>query len=308
MKAVYLLVLAIPLVGILALSFYKIKLLEHQESENNNSYVYSSKTAQKNFPPIPVLRAGGINSPDLTAESVLVIDVNSGVSLYEKNPDEKLLPASTTKIITALVALDHYKLNDVIKVGKMDVVGQKMGLVEHEEITVEDLISGMMIYSANDAAEALANAFPGGRELFVDAMNDKARQLNLDNTLFTNPSGLDGLGLKTTARDLARESVVAMQIPFFKQVVGTKEKLVTSVDGIYKHKLTNINELVGEVPGVLGIKTGWTENAKENLVSYVERDGHEVVFVVLKSSDRFGETKSLIEWVYGNFEWKKVSI
>lgn len=301
-KVIYITVLTIILLGITGLAFYKIDLLKNVPNK-----VSEIANPDKSFPPIPVI-TNMSPEPEFSAESVFVVDVASGVSLYEKNPDEKLLPASTTKIITALVAMDYYRNTSVIKVGKMTITGQKMGLVEGEEITVADLLSGLLIYSANDAAEALANSYPGGKEGFVVAMNNKARELKLDNSNFTNPSGLDSFGLVTTARDLVRESVVAMKIPFFKEVVGVKEKMVTSVDGVYRHKLTNINELVGEVPGVLGIKTGWTENAKENLVSYVSRDGHDVIFVVLKSSDRFGETKRLIEWVYSGFEWKNVSI
>lgn len=309
MKVFYISLVFLIFIGISVVAFYNLTLRKNvDQSSVNTTNVYEVDLSEKDLPPIPILKSEAEASPQFTAESIFVVDVHSGVSLLEKNPDEKLLPASTTKIITALVAMDHYRSEEVVTIGKINVPGQKMGLVNGEMITAGDLISGLLIYSANDAAEALAQAFPGGREKFVEAMNLKSDMLHLENTNFTNPSGLDGLGLTTTARDLARESIVAMKIPFFRQIVGTKELLVQSVDGVYKHKLVNINELIGEVPGVLGIKTGWTENAKENLVSYVERGDWSVVFVVLKSADRFGETKNLIEWVFNNYEWKEIAI
>lgn len=306
MKTFYVIIAAIIIAFLIGLIVFEFSSDKNFKPTKNS--ITSPVLNNKKYPPIPILINNGVLKPELTAESVYVVDVNSGVSLFEKNPDVKLLPASTTKIITALVALDTYDNDQVIKVGKLDVVGQKMGLVEGEQITAGDLISGLLIYSANDAAEALAESYPGGRDAFVRAMNQKARELNLENSNYTNPSGLDGFDLTTTARDLVRESVEAMKIPFFREVVGTKEKLVTSIDGTYKHKLTNINELVGEIPGVLGIKTGWTENAKENLVTYVQRDQKEIIFVVLKSNDRFGETKTLIDWAFNNHEWRDVAI
>lgn len=306
MKSIYIVVIVV----IVSFSFALIYKLSNISKSEYGSIVDPkiSLAPTKDYPPIPILKTQSVELPPLTAESVFVVDVNSGVSLYEKNPDEQLLPASTTKIVTALVAIDYYNPEEIVTVTKPNVEGQKMGLFEGEQITVGDLLAGLLIHSANDAAEVLAQNYPGGREAFVAAMNDKARDLHLENTFFTNPSGLDGLGLTTTARDLARESAIAMKIPIFRDIVGTKEKLVSSVDGVYTHKLTNINELVGVVPGVLGVKTGWTENAKENLVTYVKRDDNDVVFIVLKSTDRFGETRTLIDWIFESYEWKKVSI
>ncbi len=306
MKSIYIGIVVV----IVSFSFALIYKLSNISKSESGSIVNPkiSLTPTKDYPPIPILKTQSVELPPLTSESIFVVDVNSGVSLYEKNPDEQLLPASTTKIVTALVAIDYYNPEEIVTVRKPNVEGQKMGLFEGEQITVGDLLAGLLIHSANDAAEVLAQNYPGGREAFVAAMNNKARDLHLENTFFTNPSGLDGLGLTTTARDLARESAIAMKIPIFRDIVGTKEKLVSSVDGVYTHKLTNINELVGVVPGVLGVKTGWTENAKENLVTYVKRDNNDVVFIVLKSTDRFGETRTLIDWIFESYEWKKVSI
>lgn len=258
------------------------------------------------FAPLPVLPENS-TFPILSAQAVLATDLVSGVTLYEKDPDSKFLPASTTKVITALVAMDYFPLDQTLKVERVSVAGQKMGLVAGEEISVEDLLYGLLIFSANDAAEVLARNYPGGREEFINAMNTKADTLNLENSIFQNPSGLDGVNHLATARDLSRISAHAMKNPDFAKIVATKERLVRSVDGKFAHRLTNINELVGEVDGVLGVKTGWTENARENLVTYVERDGREVMITLLASQDRFGETKELIDWIFDNYTWMQIS-
>ncbi len=271
---------------------------------NNVSPTYN-RDRVKVFSPLPI-SAKDSPFPVLSAQAALAVDLESGVTLYEKDPDKELLPASTTKIITALVVMDAYPDDRILKVGKVKVDGQKMNLVYGEEISVSDLLYGLLVYSANDAAEVLAQSYPGGRREFVKAMNLKARELNLDNSNFSNPVGLDGGGNYTTARDLIRASEVAMRIPRFAKIVGTKDITVKSIDGKIAHKLANINELLGKVPGVLGVKTGWTENARENLVTYIERDGHKVTIAILGSSDRFSETKELIDWIFSNYEWKEI--
>ena len=268
----------------------------------------------KIFPPNPVLAAssslpaGRQDFPILSAQGALAVDLDSGVSLYEKNPDTKLLPASTTKIVTGLVALDSYPLDQIVTIGRKNVVGQKMGLYQGEQISVENLLYGLLVYSANDAAEALAMNYPGGYDAFIVAMNAKAKNLSMINSNFQNPVGLDGLNQVTTAQDLIRASEVAMRMPEFAKIVGTKSISFTDVSGKIKYNLKNINELLGVVPGVLGIKTGWTENARENLVTYIERDGHKVMIAVLGSQDRFGETKELIDWIFVNYNWQEVKL
>lgn len=260
----------------------------------------------KEFPANPILKSGA-NFPVLSAQGALAVDLKSGISLYEKNPDAVLLPASTTKIITALVALEAYPLDQVLTVPKgANVDGQKMGLYIGEEMKVEDLLYGLLVYSANDAAMTLAINYPAGYDAFVAAINEKAASLSMTNSHFENPVGLDGINQTTTAKDLLRASEVAMRNPEFAKIVGTKSVMLADVSGKNKYNLKNVNELLGSVPGVLGVKTGWTENARENLVTYIERDGHSVIIVVLGSQDRFGETKELIDWIFSNYDWQKV--
>jgi len=247
-------------------------------------------------------------NPELSAISAYAMDLNTDIPLYEKNQDLPHSPASTTKIITALVAIDNYPLGKVIKVGDINVDGQKMKLVAGEEISVRNLLYGLLIFSANDAAEVLAQNYKGGREAFIEAMNVKAQKLGLNHSFFTNPSGLDGEVHVTSSRDLVKVSVIAMKNPFFREVVGTKDIVVTSVDGTYQHKLVNLNELVGKVDGVMGVKTGWTETAQENLVTYVERGEKRVMIAVLGSQDRFGDTEKLIDWIFANHDWQMVYV
>jgi D-alanyl-D-alanine carboxypeptidase len=165
----------------LALNFEKVLPDNTEESESISHY-----------PPLPILNQG-VSFPVLSAQAVLAVDVDSGISLYEKDPDKPLLPASTTKIMTALVAMEKYSNDQVLGVGDEKIEGQKMGLKKGEKITVKDLLYGLLIYSANDAAEVLAKSYEGGRDAFISAMNEKAKKLSLDNTKFTNPSGLDGM-------------------------------------------------------------------------------------------------------------------
>ncbi|MBI4153652.1 D-alanyl-D-alanine carboxypeptidase [Candidatus Woesebacteria bacterium] len=276
-------------------------------SVGSNKYqATNNRKEEKTFAQLPVISKEA-SFPIVSAQAALAIDMNSQVTLYEKRADSPYLPASTTKIITALVAMEYYPLSLVIKVPEFRVEGQKMGLIAGEEIEVEDLLYGLLVYSANDAAEVLAANFPGGRDLFITAMNLKAKELGLTHSRFSNPAGLDDVdGHVTTARDLIRVSEIAMKNPLFAKIVGTKEKTVSSVNGRIVHKLKNINELLGSVEGVLGVKTGWTENARENMVTYIERDGHEIMIALLGSQDRFGETRELIDWIFANYTWQEV--
>ena len=272
--------------------------------DNLVTYIFPEKNV-KAYSLLPILKDGA-KYPILSAQSVMAIDLASGVTLYEKDSSKTLLPASTTKIITALVALDSYNLDQVLKVGKVNVVGQKMGLVSGEQLLFSDLLNGLLIYSANDAAEVLASNHPGGRDLFITLMNKKVKDLGLNNTHFSNPTGLDNGAQYVTARDLIVVSKYAMKNPIFAKIVGTTEITVKSVDGRISHRLININKLLGSVEGILGIKTGWTENARENLVTEVSRNGKGVIIVVLGSSDRFGETTELIDWIFENYIWEDV--
>lgn len=255
--------------------------------------------------PIPI-QTGFEVPPIVSARGLIVYDPRSNITLYQMNADTQLMPASTTKIMTALVALDTYDLSQVITITEEErTIGNTMKLNRGEQLTVNDLMAGLLISSGNDAALALALAYPNdGYSGFVAAMNQKARQLGLPNTRYRNVSGVESFGHYTSARDLAHLAAYALNNPIFKNFVGTPAKRVTSLDGNITHQLSTTNALLGKIPGLYGVKTGWTENAGECLVSAIERDGNNLIVVVLGSNDRFGDSQKLIEWAYGNFTWK----
>jgi D-alanyl-D-alanine carboxypeptidase len=246
----------------------------------------------------------GIKAPDLTARSVLIIDYDSGSIIYQKNADSTHLPASTTKIMTALVTLDSYDLDQVLTVPELTYEGQDIQLRKGEQITVENLLNALLVASANDAAETLAANYPKGRAAFIAAMNQKAKDLFLDNTHFVNPTGFDESGQYTTPFDLVKLAKTLLSDPLLAQIVATKKTEVYNVDHSIVHPVSNINQLLGQVAGLKGVKTGWTTNAGECLTTFVDRDGARIMTVVLGSEDRFGETTQLIDWVYDNFDWK----
>jgi len=255
---------------------------------------------------LPVLM-NSLSFPVVSAQAVYVVDLESNVVMYEKNPRGQLLPASTTKIMSAIVALENFNLNEDIVIGNQKSAGQKMGLYEREKINIKDVLKGMLIYSGNDAADVLADNYPQGRSAFVQEMNRKAKEIGAMNTSFTNPSGLDEYGHFSTAQDLVKIAAYAMKNPIFSEIVNTRQTIVTSTDGKIKHVLSNTNSLLGVVEGVMGIKTGWTENARENLVTYIERDGHKIILATLGSQDRFGETREIINWIFSSYKWLNIN-
>lgn len=253
--------------------------------------------------PYPVNITGVYPGPEVSATGVVVLDIDSGVYLYKRNESIELSPASTTKLLTALVVLDNYNLDDVVTVKQMDIDGQSMGLVPGEKITVENLLYGALIYSGNDAAWALAEYYPGGEQKFVEAMNAKAGELHLTYSAFTNPVGYDEPNHKMTPLDLAQLGEAALNNKTIAKMVAIPQITISDVTHTYFHQLKNVNELLGKIPGVGGIKTGWTETAGENLITLVERSGHRIIVVTLHSQDRFGDTSRLIDWVFGNYQW-----
>ncbi len=259
-----------------------------------------------NIQKAPVLKVInlGQDPPKFSAEAVLVKDLDTGALLYQKNINAKMSPASTTKIVTALVALDYYKPDDLLVVGSTDLVGgSTMGLSTGEKLTFRSLLYGMLLNSGNDAAYTIASNYPGGLNMFIMHMNKKVHQLGLYDSHFENPAGFDSPNHYSSAADLAKIATVVVANSELKRVVATKETSVTSWDNSKTHYLKNLNKLLGE-DGVLGVKTGFTEAAGENLVGLMQKNGHKILTVVLNSKNRFAETKSLFDWTFSNFQWK----
>lgn len=237
--------------------------------------------------------------PLLQAKSYILIDQQSGEILAERDADTRLFPASTTKIMTAMVVLNHLPLESIASVsGSPRADGSQMGLIGGEQIAIKDLLAGLLIQSANDAALVLAAQFPGGQQAFVKEMNNTSQQLGLRNTFYTNPIGYSEPGHVTTVSDLVILSKEAMKNPVFASLVKTQQLTVYSVDGKITHPLRTTNELLGILPGIEGIKTGWTEESGECLVVSTTRNGRTLYSAVLNSPNRFLETSALIEWGY----------
>jgi D-alanyl-D-alanine carboxypeptidase len=222
-------------------------------------------------------------------------------AIYAKT---RLAMASTTKIMTALVAADYFKSGQVLTVPKEALVGgSSMDLFAGEQMTFRSLLYGMLLNSGNDAAYTLAYNYSGGLNNFIDQMNLKAEQMNLKNTHFQNPAGFDNFDHYTSAADMAQIAKVFTKDALLAKIVATKNTSVVSFDKSKQHLLTNLNKLLGQ-NGVVGIKTGTTDASGENLVTLVERDGHRVLIVLLNSKDRFGETKQIIDWIFSNYSWQ----
>jgi serine-type D-Ala-D-Ala carboxypeptidase (penicillin-binding protein 5/6) len=246
----------------------------------------------------------GLTPPNFASQSVIAMDFETGQILYQKNIHQRLAPASTTKIATAWVAVDLYQPGDILTVSGEDLVGgSTMGLGLGERLSFRSLLYGMLLNSGNDAAFTIASNYPGGVNNFISLMNQKVISLGLKDTNFTNPAGFDGSNHYSSAYDLAVISKQAVSHPQLATVIGTKNTSIQTIDGNKSHLLRNLNQLL-DTDGVIGIKTGTTEMAGANFVGLVERNGHKVITVVLRSPDRFGETKNLMNWVYSNYKWE----
>lgn len=254
----------------------------------------------------PKLELVSANSPEPTLSAIAAIayDFDTDKILYQKNAHSHMAPASTTKIMTAIVASEHFDSADLLTVPAEAVVaGSKMGLLPGETLTFRSLLYGMMLNSGNDAAFTIAMNYPGGYDAFVSKMNSKAVDLGLKDTHFDNPAGFDSSTHYSSAYDLLFIGKEASKNAKLGRVFSTKETSVTSINRTQTHVLKNLNKLLGE-DGVLGIKTGTTEMAGESFVGLVERNGRTILTVMLNSNDRFGETRELLDWIFANYSWQ----
>lgn len=242
-------------------------------------------------------------APQVSAKNIFIQDRNSKMVLYAKAADDHIYPASTTKMLTAIVARNHYPPDTEITVTVAYPEGQDIGLMPGERVSIDNLLYALLVLSANDAAEVLAENYTGGRTAFIAEMNDQAKKLNLRNSNFLNPSGLDQMGHYSSASDLARLADSLMSDDYLRRIVSAENAVVASTNGQIIHPIANVNQLLGKIPGVLGVKTGWTDLAGESLVTLINRDGHEVIISLMGSGDRFTDTQTLIDWVYSSFSW-----
>lgn len=225
-----------------------------------------------------------------------MVEQNSGRLVAGADVSERLPMASTTKIMTALLAVESGRLDETITVPAeaVNVEGTSMGLRPEERITLRAVVYGLMLRSGNDAANTIAMVLDGSLESFAARMNRRAARLGLQDTHFMNPSGLDAAGHYTTALDLARLGAAAMNNADFRQIVGTK-RIRVSYDGIPNGRvLTNHNRLLGTLDGVNGIKTGYTKKALRCLVTSATRDGVTLVLATLNDPNDWDDHTALL--------------
>ncbi len=237
--------------------------------------------------------------PEVTAISVLMVDSQTGLALYEKAAAEARPPASTAKLMTALVVIDQVPLDDVVVVSPAaaSTPGSRMGLNAGDRLTVRELLYGLLLPSGNDAAVALAQHVAGTQADFVELMNARASAMGLSSTRFANAHGLDAAGQVTNAVDLIALTRAALQDPNIAEIVAVRS---VTIGG---RQLQNTNELLGTYDGANGVKTGTTDEAGECLVAAVTRDGRTTLLVELGSTDRFGDALKLLDYAAGAFAW-----
>jgi D-alanyl-D-alanine carboxypeptidase len=238
-------------------------------------------------------------NPDISAQAAIVTEVDSQTVLYSKNPDLRFSTASTAKIMTAIVGFDYYQENSVLGIYSPVIEGSRMGFVEGDQFYFRDLLYAMFLPSSNEAAYAIAENYPGGIEAFVKRMNEKAVELGLANTHFSDPAGLEDDTNYSTVMDLSRLAGVAMKNDRLAAIFGTKQMVINELGGRREFTFSNLNKLLG-INGVNGIKTGTTEGAGEVLVTSKEENGHTFIIVVMKSEQRFVDTQRLLSLVSQN--------
>ncbi|MGE5507294.1 MAG: LysM peptidoglycan-binding domain-containing protein [Chitinophagales bacterium] len=245
------------------------------------------------------------HAPGVTAAAYAVLDVDKGVFLLEHHADDVREPASLTKIMTALVAVDQAPLGKVGKVSASAAAtgGNRVGLWAGQKLEMWELLYGALFCSGNDAAEALAETVAGSEPAFVKLMNAKARSLGLKVTTFQNPHGLSEAGHVSTARELALLGRAALRQPIVAKIVGRTER--TLPWGGEGRSLYNINKFLHLYPGALGLKTGYTGNAGYCLLASAKRDGHTLVVSVLgatSSAERYNDAIRLLDAAFASYK------
>ena len=241
--------------------------------------------------------------PNLSARSAILINSEDGSVYFESNADERMGPASTTKLMTALVALEHAKADMPVKVPSdaVGIEGSSVYLVEGEILTLHELICALLLSSANDAAAAIAITVGGSIEGFCALMNRKAAEMGLCDTHFTNPHGLYDEEHYTTARELAKIAAKALSVPAIREIVS-KYKMTIPHDGRPDARLlVNHNKLLRSYDGCIGMKTGFTKKTGRTLVSAAERDGLTLVAVTLNAPDDWRDHTALLDYGFDSY-------
>lgn len=241
----------------------------------------------------------------VSAESAVLIDADSGNVIYEYNAEKKLPMASTTKIMTALVAIENCPIEKTVTITKqaVGIEGSSIYLYEGEKLCMEDLLYALLLESANDAATAIAIEVGGSVEKFADMMNEKAKSLGLCNTSFQNPHGLDSEEHYTTAHDLAIIARAALSNPTLEKIFSTEKKTIplNSEEGV--RLLINHNKLLRMYDGTIGVKTGYTKRSGRCLVSAAERDGVRLIAVTLNAPNDWKDHTEMLDYGFETYEY-----
>ena len=239
-----------------------------------------------------------------SAAAAILVDADSGRVLYEQNADARMLIASTTKIMTALVAIREGNLSDVVTVKREATLteGSSMYLKEGEQLTLETLLYGLMLCSGNDAAVVIADHVGGGQADFAQLMNKTARELGMEATSFSNPNGLDAEDHYSTARDMAKLACAAVRNETLLRIASTQS---VTIGG---RTMTNHNKLLRYVDGCLGLKTGYTRAAGRTLVSCAERNGQRLVAVTLQDGNDWADHEALYDYGFSIYPAHRAAV
>ena len=245
-------------------------------------------------PPLPVIKA----------RSAIVLDLDNGTTLFQLDPHGRLAPASLTKVVTALVALDYLRLDQLITVpasiNQLPWDSTRMGLRVGERLTVRELLDGLFLNSGNDAAITLSEAAMP-RPVFMARMNAKAAALGMVDTHFVNPIGLDDPGHYTSAADLAKAAMeLESRFPSVAAMAATPSLTLPATATHHVYALYNLNDLIRKYPGATGLKTGWTGRAGGCLIATATRDGRQLLVVVMGSPQIFDEAAKLLDYGFAN--------
>lgn len=288
----------VPLILLIILAIISLINIHVLQDIERNKLAESDSIAKVN--PYPFVKS--VSMPTISAKAAIIADADSQVILFSKNPQLRFSMASTTKIMTALTALDYYKDDSVLTVNTPGTEGSRIGLQQGEKLYFKDLLYAMLLPSANDAALVIAENYPGDKEEFVRKMNEKAQSLHLSQTHFSDPTGLDDDGNYTTVVDMAHLASYAIKNKKFTEITATKQKTIATINTSKQYTFYNLNKLLGE-NGVTGIKTGTTEGAGEVLVTSTVENNHTFIIVVMSSEDRFVDTKTLLTFISQNVEF-----
>ncbi len=242
-------------------------------------------------------------APSTHAQAAALIDVTSGRILYSSNGDDELPIASLTKIMTAIVAIEHGQTKGKVKVSRnaFGKEGSSIYLQLGEEMSLENMLYGLMLRSGNDAATAIAEHVGGSEEGFVHLMNEKVKLLGLEHTRFQNPHGLDANGHYSSANDLAKLTAYALHNPLFKEIVRTPSRKAPNPNDPWDYRWDNKNKMLRFYEGADGVKTGYTKIARRCLVSSATRNGQQVVAVTINDGDDWNDHRKLLDYAFTHY-------